>query len=335
MKKKLPIFKIIGLVLAFVSVIVAIVGIILDPSTNKTDGENIFSPEGSENINIQSNGTGNKIEIIQKEPSKYGIIWFLNEQEIHLGDNVYSQNGLNYNAQHKTISSQKSSGIIFLDKENENYLAGAVSPLEIQRIFVSEYREKISDCDFSNYKRIKAIAKTEKNIKNLLSLGVKFQSFSGNLLYEENEKTKYLKESFGFYDRYAAIAFVKDFRPQSVLLDNGITEKEFLEAEITLIFDGFHSGIRFGQAENFYFSINEENFEIKTVDKEIRNIRSFSIKIPSELIKFKENNHFSFYVLPWEEKAPKLWSDKLNRQMGQFHFRDIGVKNAYLSVVTK
>lgn len=267
-----------------------------------------------------------------KIEEKSAVVPFIESEDLHLGDNVYPERwGFSHNPLYIAIYPQPSKGLVYLDKQTGEFLAGPDNQTHIGQWFVSNYRHYIKDLDFDGYKFVSGY-----ETGNPMPPVLKEYMESG----EEDHMVKLggptilftnTDEQGDFYDRYAAVAVVRPIDFSIPLAREGLLFAADQIKRVDFFVECYHGGIRPKQPQNFALLINKSVHEIRTTSANMREKEVVQLTVPLQDLEFKRENIAALFVLAWQEERPK--SRTTGR--GPVHFRDVGIVNAYFKVVQK
>jgi len=215
-------------------------------------------------VSISNNGTGTQVlgnvGTINNntKQSKSAYLDLLEETDIHLGDNVYpDEYGVSYNPLTQDIYPQPLKGVVFFDKETNNFLADGSGQTQIGQYLVNKIESYIVGIDFSSYKHIIAINSKDSKYTELINN----HKDSNSIVYlGPTVLIADINQTGNYYNRFAAVGFTQSFDLTSLCRNAGIS-RESRDLKVSVIIKSYHGGIRTGQSENFYLILN--NFESK------------------------------------------------------------------------
>jgi len=267
-----------------------------------------------------------------KVEEKSTVVPFIEAADLHLGDNVYPNRwGYSHNPLYIAIHPQPSKGLIYLDKDTGEFLAGTDNQTHIGQWFVNYYRQFVQGCDFSGYKFVSAY-EGGTNMPSTLKQYIESRKedrivrLGGPTILFTN------KDNRGdFYDRYAAVGVVRAIDFTIPLAREGRTFAEAKLKRVEFIVECYHGGIRPKQSHNFALLLNGNVHEIRTLSANMREKEVVQLTIPLTHLNYSQENIAAIFVLPWQEERPKSFGT----EKGPVHFRDVGIVNAYFKVVEK
>lgn len=261
-----------------------------------------------------------------RNQKRTAIVSLVEAEDVHLGDNVFPERwGFSHNPLNIAVYPQPARGLVFFDKENSEFLAGQDGPTQIGQVFVSSYRSFLKDMDFTAYKYVSAYYEDRGPAPSDLKKGQIVVRLGKTLLYANTHNQG------NFYERYAAVGFIRSLDFAIPLAKAGIEFKEDALGDVEFLLECYHGGLRPAKPQNFALFLNGKSHEIKTMSHNMREKEDIRIPIPLGDLSFKHQNIAGLYVLPWQETAPK--SPTTGR--GPVHFRDVGVVSAYFKVTAK
>ena len=278
-------------------------------------------------INISNQGSGqqivgdnNQISIQNPLPKKKGYLSLLQETDVHLGDNVYPDTfGTSYNPLTQDIYPQPVNGVVYFDKKDRTFKSDEAGPTRIGQYLVNQISSQILELDYSAYLYTFAVNLGEPQYEMLTK---KFQE-SAQITYLGPTALIASNDLEGnFYNRYAAVGFVKSFSVVSTLQNAGINERQ-KNLRAAIVIKSYHGGIRAGQSENYVIQLNDFSANIPSKTRAMRDPAEVAIVIPLNSIYFDRPNYLFVYVLPWVETGPLLEAE--GKQLQPVHFRDVGI----------
>ncbi len=275
-------------------------------STYNNSGQQIVGDYGTININLQ-------------RAHRVATIEFLTETDVHLGDNVYPDAlGTSYNPLTQDIYPQPIEGVLFFDKETNDFISDKKGLTKIGVAFAESLKRIYSDYDFSSYKYVHA---ANPGDNEYAAITTRFRDSDSLFFLGPTALAASPDLSGNFYSRYAAVGYAVTFDIKGAVLKAGIDASRPLEFKV--IMKVYHGGIRKGQKENFKLQVNGYSTDVPSKTRAMRDPRLIELSIPSEYISMDGNNHLFLYVLPWEEKRPVLHMN--GKSIRPVHFRDVGI----------
>ncbi len=263
-----------------------------------------------------------------KVQKKIAIVPVIDNEDIHLGDNVYPNNwGYSHNPLNMAVYPQNANGLIYYNKETDRFLAGPDKQTLIGQFFVRRVSDQIQSFDFSGYKYVSSFYEERpypKALKEYLKINAedRYVKIGPTFLYTNRNNRG------NFYEQYAAISLVKAVDFTMPLAKAGIDFIRGSIEKVDLFVECYHGGIRPGQNNNFFLFLNNSIHQLTTKSQNMREKEVLSTEIPIDNLNFSNENIVGFYVLPWQEKRPKSF----HTNKGPSHFRDVGIINAYFRV---
>jgi len=250
---------------------------------------------------------------------------------LHLGDNVYPDKyGYAYNPLNQSVYPQNIKGIVYYDKQSKSFLSDKGKPTIIGQALVDFMHDKLAKLDFSSWKWVKAFSPNDNEYNVYLNTP---SNASYVFMLGPTALVAKNKNWGNFYERYAAIGFVRSVNLLAECERQGIDLENSENISVKIILHCYHGGIRDGQSENFFIQFNGFSAVIPSKTRRMRDPQEITINIPIEKVKLNRENVFYVYVLPWIEEKPQL------RQNGQIkkpiHFRDIGITHIEIKIEEK
>ncbi len=271
----------------------------------------------------------NPARIVGPPPGRAAIVPFIEQEDIHLGDNVYPARwGYSHNPLHMAVYPQKARGIVYYDKENDRFVAGGDKQTIISQMIVDCLRPLFSGIDFSGYKRVCAYqgqTPFPKELRQLMdsSQTERFVQIDPSTILYTSQTNK-----GDFYERYGAVGIVISVDFSMPLAKQEIEFRRESIRQIALLIECYHGGIRKGQSHNFMAVINGYIYPIETKSERAREKEVVHLKINPDHLQYLRENIVALVVLPWVEDRPKSYESNV----GPAHFRDVGVVNAFFKV---